>query len=469
LGYSDDDVIGKQTPEILHLAEESQVRGAELSAELGIPVSGFDVFTKKAQITGQDSRQWTYVRKDGILLKVSLVVTPIRNGLGVVDGYLSIARDITNEYVAQKALKSSEAKLRSLFELSPLGIAMTDLQGHFIEFNSAFCRICGYPENELKTLDYWALTPKEYEVQEQHQLQMLLETGHYGPYEKEYRRKNGSLIPLRLNGMIVKKPYHSAFIWSIVEDISQSKAVEDTLRQAKLAADSANLAKSEFVSTVSHELRTPLTSIQGAIELVLGGATGELPEQPLKLLTIASNNCKRLVRLINDILDLEKLESGKITLDLKPIDIVPLVQQTIESNQAYAKKFDIRIVLTCDLTELFVLADEDSFIQALTNLLANAIKFSHRNSEVDVAITTTGQNLLLSVTDYGIGINDAFKTRLFEKFTQEDASNSRQKGGTGLGLSITKAMLEQMGGTIGYDSELGKKTRFFFELPLYQE
>jgi len=316
-------------------------------------------------------------------------------------------------------------------------------------------------------LDYWSLTPNEYYEQEQQQLQSLMQTGHYGPYEKYYRHKNGNLIPLRLNGVLVKDLDEHDYIWSIIEDISTTKQIEDTLRQAKVAADSANRAKSEFVATVSHELRTPLTSIQGAIELILGGATGDLPEPSNKLLTIASNNCKRLVRMVNEMLNLEKLESGSLVFDMKPVDIVPLITQAIESNQAYAEKFAITLAAFNEHAETLVLADSDQLIQVLTNLLSNAIKFSHPGDRVEVALSTTEQRLRVSVTDYGIGIQDSFKDRIFEKFTQEDASNTRQKGGSGLGLSICKAIIEKMNGSIDYVSEPGKKTTFFFELPLH--
>ena len=176
------------------------------------------------------------LRRDGSEFPIELAISSIK----MADGYEfgSFIRDISKRRQAESALRESEEKLRSLFELSPLGIALTDMKGHYVEFNGAFRRICGYTKEELKALDYWTLTPKKYEAQEAAQLESLTRTGRYGPYEKEYVRKDGSLIPLNLNGVLVTGRDGENYIWSIVEDISASRQAEEEQRIAAIAFDS---------------------------------------------------------------------------------------------------------------------------------------------------------------------------------------------------------------------------------------
>jgi PAS domain S-box-containing protein len=176
------------------------------------------------------------LRRDGSEFPIELTISPIKT----TDGYefSSFIRDISKRKQAESALRESEEKLRGLYELSPLGIALTDMKGHYVEFNEAFQRICGYTREELNALDYWTLTPKKYEAQEAQQLDSLARTGRYGPYEKEYVRKDGSLIPLNLNGVLVTGRDGEKYIWSIVEDISASKQAEEELRIAAIAFES---------------------------------------------------------------------------------------------------------------------------------------------------------------------------------------------------------------------------------------
>jgi signal transduction histidine kinase/DNA-binding response OmpR family regulator len=223
--------------------------------------------------------------------------------------------------------------------------------------------------------------------------------------------------------------------------------------------------KNEFVSTVSHELRTPLTSIAASLGLLTGGATGALPEPTMRLLKIAHKNSERLVRLINDILDIEKIESGKVRYDLKRVDVCALIEQTIEANRGFAESYGVRLVLDPGSAPAFVRADPDRLVQVVTNLLSNAIKFSPRDEEVQVAIERRIDDIRITVRDHGIGIAEEFKQRIFEKFAQGNASDTRQKGGTGLGLSIVKQIVTFLGGTVGFDIAAGGGTIFHVELP----
>lgn len=227
--------------------------------------------------------------------------------------------------------------------------------------------------------------------------------------------------------------------------------------------------KDEFVATVSHELRTPLASIAGALGLLVGGAAGQVPEPAKRLLTIAYTNSQRLVRLINDILDIEKLEAGKVEFNLRLVDVKPLVEQVIEVNAVFTDSFNVRVRLDVGAGETAVRADADRLTQVVVNLLSNAVKFSPPDQEVVVAIEQRDDCLRIAVRDHGPGIPDDFKARIFEKFAQVDATDARRRGGSGLGLSIAKQIVTRLGGDIGYETELGGGASFHVDLPRWDE
>ena len=226
--------------------------------------------------------------------------------------------------------------------------------------------------------------------------------------------------------------------------------------------------KSEFVSTVSHELRTPLTSIRGSLGLIAGGVAGQLPDAVKSLVEIAKNNCERLIRLINDILDIEKIESGKIQLDLQVLALKPLLTQVLAANEGFGAAKNVRLRLVCPDETLQVYADSDRLTQVVTNLLSNAMKFSPPDETVEVRVSRAGLGVRVEVRDRGPGIPDEFRKRIFQKFSQADSSDTRQNSGTGLGLNISKAIIERLGGSMGFESEAGAGTTFFFELPQAQ-
>jgi len=218
---------------------------------------------------------------------------------------------------------------------------------------------------------------------------------------------------------------------------------------------------------VRHELRTPLTSISGSLGLLVGQWAGKLPESAARLLVIAHKNSQRLVRLINDILDIEKMESGKIVFDMKRVEVCVLVEQAIEANRGFAEGFDVRIRLDPECKPVDVRADPDRFAQIVTNLLSNAVKFSPPGEEVVVGVETRGETVRISVRDHGHGVPAEFRPRIFEKFAQADATDARQKGGTGLGLSIVKQIVDRLGGELGFDDAPGGGTTFHVELPAW--
>jgi len=245
------------------------------------------------------------------------------------------------------------------------------------------------------------------------------------------------------------------------------------LRALRYATERKRLErlKDEFISTVSHELRTPLTSIAGSLGLLMGKAVGTLSEPAERLLEIAHNNSQRLVRLVNDILDIEKLESGHVVFDFKRVEVRSLVERTAESLRGYAAGHRVKIRIEAAAAAGKVRADTDRLAQVITNLLSNAIKFSPPDSEVVAAVEQeAGSDLVrITVRDRGLGIQSDFKSRIFERFAQADATNARRKGGTGLGLSISKQIVDRLGGEIGFADAPGGGTIFHVELPVWDE
>lgn len=366
-------------------------------------------------------------------------------------GYVGAALMQHLKHQAQ-ALQRNEARLRGLFELSPIGIALSDVRtGRFLEVNEQLLADTDYSQEAFLQLDYWQLTPREYETQEVQQLQLLLENGRFGPYEKELRRRDGSHFPVRVKGLLVKDANGQRQIWSMVEDISEEQ------RLAKL--------QREFVSTVSHELRTPLTSITGALGLISGGVLGELPDKARGMLEIAQQNSQQLALLVNDLLDMEKLLAGKMEFNLQPHALLPLVELALRNNQSYAEQHQVQLTLVSQ-SDARVRVDALRLGQVLNNLLSNAAKFSPRGAQVELGIKVHEGWVRVSVQDHGSGIPLEFHNKVFDSFTQADSSSARSKGGTGLGLAITRQLLERMGGRITFSSEVGKGTTFYFELPL---
>jgi len=224
--------------------------------------------------------------------------------------------------------------------------------------------------------------------------------------------------------------------------------------------------KTEFVSTVSHELRTPLTAITGALGLMAGGVLGILPDTVKEMIGIAFKNSQRLTFLINDLLDMEKLVEGKLVFDMQIHSLKLLLEQALQANRSYGAERKVTLQLAVTALDVSVSVDSQRFMQVLSNLLSNAIKYSPDEGVVKVTMDQREKMVLVTVSDNGSGIPDEFRPHIFQKFSQADSSDSRQKGGTGLGLAITRQLVEYMGGAIGFDSVEGRGASFYVEFPL---
>ena len=364
--------------------------------------------------------------------------------------------DVTEQHNAEIALLESEARLRGLFEFSPVGIALNDYAtGAFLDVNDALLAPGGYSREEFLKMSYRDITPPEYAEAEALQLQYLRQFERYGPYEKEYIRKDGSRYPVVLNGMMLKEESGRRLIWSIIEDVSERKRAEQI--------------KSEFLSTVSHELRTPLTSIAGALSLLEGGALGSFPEDVRQMLSIAYRNSQHLTYLVNDLLDMEQLVAGKLTVTLTTQPLMPVIETSVRENQSFADQFGVQQVIVEREDDVRVDVDAERLHQVMTNLLSNAAKFSPASGTVRVRVRRQGDWVRVAVEDDGQGVPEEFRDHIFQKFSQADNSDTRRKRGTGLGLAISRELVERMQGRIGFESVVGHGATFYFDLSINKE
>ena len=361
-------------------------------------------------------------------------------------GNSNLSHDVFSESAA-------EDRFRLAVESCPSSMVMTDDAGVIVLVNTETERLFGYQRDELIGRNMEMLVPERLRsgyLQRRAALAHNPRPVRFGEGWNLFgRRRDGSEFPAEI-GLNPIRAREGLFVLAVVIDISERKRMDRL--------------KDEFVSTVSHELRTPLTSIAGSLGLLVGGAAGELPEAALRLIRIAQNNSQRLVRLINDILDIEKIESGQTVFKFRRIDARGLVEQVIDANRGFADSFGVRVRFDSGPAgEIYV--DADRLAQVLTNLLSNAIKFSPPDTEAVVGIEDRDGTLRITFRDRGPGIPDEFRPRIFEKFAQADATSERKKGGTGLGLSIARQIVLRLGGTIGFEDAPGGGTIFFVELP----
>lgn len=271
-------------------------------------------------------------------------------------------------------------------------------------------------------------------------------------FETVHRHRDGHDIPVEIALRYIAPPGEKPCFVSVVRDISERKSLDKLKR--------------EFVSIVSHELRTPLTSIRGSLGLVANGITGQLPPEAQVYVDIALSNCERLVGLINDILDIEKIRSGSTKLHMQPVDLVSIIRTAVAGEEADAAAHHVALSFVEDVPDVEVLADKDRLLQVLTNLISNAVKFGGPGKPVELSMIKQDNRIRVNVRDHGPGIPDQFAEHVFERFTQEDSSNTRSRAGAGLGLSIAKTLIEAMLGEIGFETTPDDGTTFFFDLPV---
>jgi len=380
-------------------------------------------------------------------------VMPILVGYPVI---FALVRIIERLGHVEADLRSSETKYRNLLEGSLQGVCVhRELVPVFA--TQTFAEMFGYDSvDEImeKGSILSLFAPEERSEISEHAKARLRGEALPHIFERRALRRDGAHIWVEIRVTQVIWDGAPAALTTFV-DITQRKNVDRM--------------KNDFISTVSHELRTPLTSISGSLGLISAGMAGKVPEEAHNLITIASSNSDRLVRLINDILDIEKIESGRMEIEFFPVQVWSLMEMAAENNRGFAERFGIEIEIKGAPDNAKVLGGVDQLMQVFTNLLSNAIKFSPLRSVIEIgAERLPNGSIRFSVTDHGRGIPVEFRDRIFDKFTQADQGEQRQSG-TGLGLSICKLLVERHNGKIGFSSEVDRGTTFYFDLPEHHE
>lgn len=385
-------------------------------------------------------------RKSGSEFAVEVGLNPIHTEEGLL--VLGVIIDITERKHAQELFQLA-------VEACPSGMMMVDGNGCIIMANREIERLFGYGRGELVTRPVDILVPeglRERHRRHREDFATWPETHNMGSGRHLVGlRKDGVELPVEIGLNPIHLGDDELMVLCVVQDISERKRAERL--------------KDEFVATVSHEMRTPLTSIAASLGLLAGQLAIPLPDAAKRLITIAHTNCQRLVRLINDILDIEKIESGQVVFDRKRIEVRSLVSQAIEASRGLAQSHDVRLRLDEASVTVDVAADADRLTQVIVNLLSNAIMFSPGAAEVVVAVAHQNGIVRVSIRDHGPGIPVDFKPRIFDRFAQADAPDARRKGGTGLGLSIVREIVSRLQGEVGFSDAPGGGAIFHVDLP----
>ncbi|MGD9779660.1 PAS domain-containing sensor histidine kinase, partial [Methanomethylovorans sp.] len=363
----------------------------------------------------------------------------------------------------EEKLIRNEKKYRSLFEQSNDAVFIIRSDGRIIDINKRACMMMGYTKDQLQNMSFFdLLIPSEKEKIDEYLAQFTANGSIHG--ETKAITSKDVCIDVEINATVLED--HDDTVQVLARDITDRKLAEENLLQAKIAAETSSRTKSEFLANMSHELRTPLNSIIGFSDALMEGYFGELDPKQTRYIQNISNSGKHLLNLINDILDISKVEAGKMKLFPESTNIDSLLDEMVSLVQPLAAKKEIIINVSRDPELQTMFADKAKIKQVLYNLLGNAIKFTHRGGRVIIRTNINGNMAQISVIDTGIGISPQDMNRLFRPFTQLDSSVARRYEGTGLGLALVKELIELHGGHIWVESEVGKGSNFTFEIPL---
>ena len=366
---------------------------------------------------------------------------------------LLIWRYLTTRESLLAEIRATVARQQAIFDGAIDGIITLNPSGSVESMNKAAERMFGYSAHDLTRQDISKLMDLGGEQNASFLKRIGASEGALSNgvvRELSARRRDGSIVPVDVALGAMELPTGTHVV-ALIRDISERRRVEQM--------------KEDFISTVSHELRTPLTSIGGSLALLATGLAGELSDKAARLVAIAQSNSQRLVRLINNVLDIGKIGAGEFLMNLEPLELREIARRSIDSMQAYADNYGVSLVLA-DGPSVPVRGDVDRLIQVTTNLLANACKFSPNGASVRVSVSRCGHLARFSVKDRGPGVPEEFRARIFSKFSQAEG-NSQAKGGTGLGLVIAREITDLHGGRLWFESKTGQGATFHLDLPLW--
>lgn len=374
--------------------------------------------------------------------------TVIRDPRGKALKMIGVNQDITERKKMELTYKLHDAIVQS----SDQAIISITLDGTITSWNCGAEKVFGFMTEQVLGLPILLLIPENRQFEGRKVLALVTQGEILQNYDTVCQRADGTEIDTSVAlSPIVDTEGEVVGASIIARDITESKKLERL--------------KSEFVSTVSHELRTPLTSIRGALGLIFGKYSSELSAKTLNLLEVANRNSERLSLLVNDILDLEKIDSGSVDFQFCDMDVERFIQRAIEENQGFADQHQVYLHFDSIGSGLQIRGDENRLMQVMANLLSNGIKFSPPGEKLIIKLEEFDHHIRIGVIDTGPGIPEEFRSQIFQRFAQADSSDARKKGGTGLGLSISKAIIERHYGSLEYDSEVGRGSEFSVKLP----
>jgi PAS domain S-box-containing protein len=418
------------------------------------------------------SQEGQFTTQEGTVNWLRCEIHPWRDAEGNVGGIIIFTEFITARKQAEDEIRHLATHLRVMLDSADSAIISTDVTGTIQIFNRGAERMLGYSAQEVVGRQTPGLFHEPAEVATI--LNRLRQEGVTiaSPFEALVHEARQGRPSQREWTMIDRDGNRFPALLSINALRSADGEVEGYLGIANNISQmrEADRLKAEFISTVSHELRTPLTAIRASLGMVNSGLFGDLPEEARQLTDIAHQSTERLIRLINDLLDIEKIASGKMRFEMKPHPLRELLLATVKDNEALASRAGVSLRLDEGNIAATVRGDADRLVQTFTNLVSNAVKFSPANSEVRIAVTLLRPNWVrISIIDHGCGIPEEFRPRIFQRFAQADGSDSRAKGGTGLGLAITREIVERHGGEISFETSAGEGSRFHVDLPVLDD
>ncbi|MDQ1276633.1 MAG: hypothetical protein QG610_2211, partial [Euryarchaeota archaeon] len=415
-------------------------------------------------------RKTGFIHVDTVHIKKNGEAFDVEVSSKVLNGYpnltLAVIRDISEQKRAEEKIARSEKKYRSLFEKSNDAIIIHDFNGRILDVNKTTCQRLGYSEEELKQKTILELFSPDYQEKVKAAIMEVSTTGSTRE-ETKIIRSDGTFIFMDFNASLLQAQQNT--ILAVGRDITDRIHAEAAMLNARIEAENASRIKSEFLANMSHELRTPLNSIIGFSDILIERVFGELNERQLKYVSNISISGKHLLGLINDILDLSKVEAGKMELHYSEFPVGSVFDEVKNTLSPLARAKSLSIDFKSDPDFGNIQADRSRLIQILYNLVSNAIKFTPEGGRVSVYCKKSGNGAIFSVTDTGIGISPEDKKKLFQPFTQIDSSSAKQYCGTGLGLVLVKKFVELHGGKIRVESEVEKGSKFTFDLPVYKQ
>jgi PAS domain S-box-containing protein len=472
LGYAAADVINKITPADISDPQEVIVRAKALSSELGSRLEpGFEALVFKASRGIEDIYELTYIRKDGTRFPAVVSVTALRDAKEAIIGYLLIGTDNTagkqveaEQKILDQRLRDQQFYTRSLIEFNLDAIMTTDPSGIITDVNKQMEALTGCTRDELigAPLKNYFTDPERAEAS----IKAVLSKKKVSNYELTARARDGKETVVSYNAMtFYDRDRRLQGVFVAARDITERKHQEDELYDAKDQAEQSSRTKTEFLANMSHELRTPLNAIIGFSEALKDGLMGEVAENQREYINDIYTSGEHLLALINDILDVAKVESGKMELELESVSLGAVLQNSLSMVKEKAMAHRLSVTLETDAGMPEIVADMRKLKQIIYNLLSNAVKFTPDGGTVMLGAHRVDDMLEISVRDTGIGISAENQAKLFQPFTQIDGELSRKYQGTGLGLVMIKHLAELHGGSVSVESEVDKGSLFLVLIP----